>query len=36
MKEIENSQKKFYLKKFQCYGDSPKSLSWNDKNVHFR
>ena len=35
MKEIEDSQKKFYLKKFQYYGDSPKSLSWNDKNSQY-
>ncbi len=35
MKEITESQKFFYLKKFQQYGDSPLSLSWNDKKTQY-
>ena len=35
MDEIIESQKRFYLKKFQQYGDSPQSLSWNDKKSQY-
>lgn len=35
MDKIIESQKQFYLKKFQQYGDSPQSLSWNDKKSQY-
>jgi hypothetical protein len=35
MDEIAESQKKFYLKKFHQYGDSPQSLSWNDRKTQY-
>jgi SAM-dependent methyltransferase len=34
-RKIEESEKEFYLTKFRQYGDSPKSLSWNDKNSQY-
>jgi|ADurb_H2B_02_Slu_FD_contig_91_151672_length_1374_multi_2_in_0_out_0_1 hypothetical protein len=35
MKNIESSQRHFYLNKFQKFGDDPKSLSWNDEDSQF-
>lgn len=35
MDELASSQKEFYLKKFQQYGDDPRSLSWNDKKSQY-
>lgn len=35
MNELAESQKRFYLNKYQRYGDDPRSLSWNDKNSQY-
>jgi hypothetical protein len=35
MDPVAASQQEFYLKKFRHYGDSPESLSWNDKKTQY-
>jgi SAM-dependent methyltransferase len=33
--KFKESQRDFFLKRFQQFGDSPQSLSWNDKNSQY-